>query len=189
VRHSNDHRTLGRYRQNHQRPSGHRTPNAGGEDAALPPPAGPAGPGACCVGPPHKTPRSSCPTTPPRRRHVGERGRLCAESWAPGALPLVAGGSARLCITRRPPWPRSGPAYGRFGRLPGRCVRRTTMWWGERETSPPQHEKGGTQRPDQDRSETGPGTTDEAGGGPAHQAPGPASPAGENTVRAVELPD
>ena len=41
-----------------------------------------------------------------------------------------------------------------------------------------------TKRPDQDRPETPPRTTDEAGGGPAPEAPGPASPAAGEAVRA-----
>ena len=46
-----------------------------------------------------------------------------------------------------------------------------------------------TKRPDQDRRETGPRITDQASGGQAHQAPGPASPAGgqeEQAARAEE---
>ena len=56
--------------------------------------------------------------------------------------------------------------------------------WGERETRPQQHEKGGHTGPHQGRSERRKRTTDQAAGGPAHQAPGPASPAGGGAVRA-----
>jgi len=46
---------------------------------------------------------------------------------------------------------------------------------GERERPRRTARKPRTKRADQDRRETGPGTTDQAGGGPAHQAPGRAS--------------
>ena len=114
MRRSNDHRALGRYRQNHQRPARASHAERWWRRRRAPP-FRLGWLGRALAAPARRTKRPVLPTTPPRRRHVGERGRLCAESWAPGALPLVAGGSARLCITRRPPRPRSGPAYGRFG--------------------------------------------------------------------------
>ena len=71
--------------------------------------------------------------TPPRGR-----------TWAPLCRPVGAWcsvpGARRLgslCITKRSPRPCSGPAYGRFGRLLGRCVRPDITQWGQVDRAPP----------------------------------------------------
>jgi hypothetical protein len=115
----------------------------------------------------------------------GERGRLS------GRPRLTRPGAESTEVHSPQPRPPAGPhpdlGRAESGHEPA-FIHLAPPWDVGREgDAAPAARKPRTKRPDQDRRETPPRTTDEAGGGPAPKAPGPASPAGGGAVRATGL--